>query len=111
MDKLEQYRQIIQALIHRYADLPKSNTQIESIALCDPIQDSYMVMDIGWNPSGRVHSVPIHLRIKNQKVWLEWDGTDQEIAQRLMDAGIPQEDIVLAFYRPERQKLTGFALA
>jgi XisI protein len=111
MDKLEQYRQILKALIHRYADLSRSDTQVESIALCDPTQDSYMVMDIGWNSSGRVHSVPIHLRIKNQKVWLEWDGTDQEIAQQMIDSGIPQEDIVLAFYRPERQKLTGFALA
>jgi XisI protein len=111
MDKLEHYRQIIKILIHHYTELPNSDIQIESIAICDPIQDSYMLMDIGWNPSGRVHSVPIHLRIKNHKVWLEWDGTDQEIAQQLIDAGIPQEDIVLAFYRPERQKLTGFALA
>lgn len=76
MDKLEQYRQILKALIHRYTNLSRGDTQIESIALCDPTQDSYMVMDIGWNPLGRVHSVPIHLRIKNQKVWLEWDGTD-----------------------------------
>jgi hypothetical protein len=69
-----------------------------------------MVMDIGWNNAGRVHSVPIHLRIKNDKIWLEWDGTDQEIAQQLINAGVPQEEIVLAFYRPERRKLTGFAL-
>lgn len=111
MDKLEQYCQILKALIHRYTDLSRSDTQVESIAICDPLQDSYMLIDIRWNPSGRVHSVPIHLRIKNHKVWLEWDGTDQEIAQQLIEAGIPQEDIVLAFYRPERQKLTGFALA
>ncbi|MCY6490733.1 element excision factor XisI family protein [Leptolyngbya sp. GGD] len=26
---------------------------------------------------GRVHSVPVHLRLKNGKIWLEWDGTDR----------------------------------
>jgi hypothetical protein len=110
-DKLNHYRQIIKTLIHHYAQPSSSDTQIESIALCDPIQDSYMLIDIGWNPTGRVHSVPIHLRIKNQKVWLEWDGTDQEIAQQLIDAGIPPEDIVLAFYRPDHRQMTGFAIA
>jgi hypothetical protein len=111
MDKLDQYRQIIQKIIHHYANSPNNNNPIESIAVCDPVNDIYMVMDIGWSDAGRVHSVPINLRIKNDRIWLEWDGTDQEIAQQLINAGVPQEDIVLAFYRPERRKLTGFALA
>lgn len=111
MDKLEHYRQIIQKIIHHYASAFNSAAQVESIAVCDPVTDNYMVMDVGWNSVGRVHSVPIHCRIKNDKIWLEWDGTDQEIAQQLIDAGVPQEDIVLAFYRPERRKLTGFAIA
>ncbi|GET36558.1 XisI protein [Microseira wollei] len=111
MDKLDRYRQIIQKIIHHYASIPSSNDQVESISVCDPVNDTYMVMDVGWSSAGRVHSVPIHLRIKNDKIWLEWDGTDQEIAQQLINAGVPQEDIVLAFYRPERRKLTGFAIA
>jgi XisI protein len=36
MDKLEHYRQIIKTLIHHYAELPSSDTQVESIAICDP---------------------------------------------------------------------------
>jgi hypothetical protein len=46
-DKLNHYRQIIKTLIHRYAQPSSSDTQIESIAICDPIQDSYMLIDIG----------------------------------------------------------------
>lgn len=111
MDKLENYRQIIQKIIHQYTSIPSSSDPVESIAVCDPVNDIYLVMDVGWNCAGRVHSVPIHLRVKNAKIWLEWDGTDQEIAQQLMDAGVPPEDIVLAFYRPERRKMTGFAIA
>ncbi len=111
MDKLDHYRQVIQEILNQYTERSSSHPDIESVAICDPIQDSYLVMDIGWNQSGRVHSVPIHLRIKSNKIWLEWDGTDQEIAQQLVNRGIPPTDIVLAFYRPERRKLTGFAIA
>jgi XisI protein/XisH protein len=102
---------VFNTTIHHYANFPSSDTQVESIAICDSTHDTYLVMHLGWNHVGRVHSVPIHLRIKNNKVWFEWNGTDQEIAQQLIDAGIPQEDIVLALYRPERRKLTGFAIA
>lgn len=35
-------------------------------------------------------------RIKDQKVWIEWDGTDEEIAQQLIDAGIKEEDMVFS---------------
>jgi XisI protein len=58
-----------------------------------------------------VHSVVLHLRIKNSKVWIERDGMEEGIATDLLEAGIPKEDIVLAFYRPERRAITEFAVA
>ncbi len=58
-----------------------------------------------------MYSVPIHLRSESNKIWLELDAPDQEIAQQLINKGIPPSDIVLAFYRPERRKLIGFAIA
>jgi XisI protein len=110
MDKLEQYRQIVREVIHHYTNITSSQNGVESIAVCDVDSDNYMVVDIGWGNAGRVHSMPIHLRIKNGKIWLEWDGTDQEIALKLLDAGVPKTDIVLAFYRPERRKITEFSV-
>jgi XisI protein len=110
MDRLEHYRQIIQKIVHRYATINSAQEGVEAIAVCDSISDNYMVIDIGWGKTGRIHSMPIHLRIKNEKIWLEWDGTDEEIAQQLVDAGISKSDIVLAFYRPERRKITEFAV-
>jgi hypothetical protein len=59
----------------------------------------------------RYHAVVFHLRIWNGKIWIEWDGTEPGITQYLLEAGISKEDIVLAFYRPERRSLSGFAVA
>jgi len=39
------------------------------------------------------------------------DGTERGFAVKLVEAGIPREDIVLAFCRPHRRKLTDFAVA
>jgi XisI protein len=36
---------------------------------------------------------------------------DIPIAQYLLDAGIPKDDIVLAFQAPYRRELSGFAVA
>ena len=39
------------------------------------------------------------------------DGTEEGIALELVELGIPREDIVLGFYRPERREITEFAIA
>jgi hypothetical protein len=68
-------------------------------------------MDLGWDRTGRVHDVVFHLKIKDGKIWIEWDGIEQGISQELLEAGVLKEDIVLGFYRPERRAITGFSLA
>ncbi len=47
----------------------------------------------------------------NGKIWVEADNTNQAIVQRLLDAGIPKESIVLAFYSPQKRPFTEFAVA
>jgi len=111
MDKSNQYRVVIQRILTQHAAQKSSIGQIETLALFDEHNDNYLVMDVGWDRTGRVHSVFLHLHIKNGKVWVEVDGTERGVAEELLGAGIPKEDIVLAFYRPERRQLTEFAVA
>jgi hypothetical protein len=42
---------------------------------------------------------------------VEKDGMETGIAQELLDAGVPKEDVVFGFYRPERRTITEFAMA
>lgn len=109
MDKLDTYRQIVQQIVSRHAELTPSHGQIETIPICDVAHDNYLLMDIGWDRTGRVHAVVFHARLRDGKIWIEWDGAEPSMAQELLEAGVPKEDIVLAFYRPERRVLTEFA--
>jgi hypothetical protein len=52
----------------------------------------------------------IHIDIKGDKVWLQQDNTDAEIAMELVERGIPQEHIVLGFYPEYRRQFTDFAV-
>ncbi|MFN8492335.1 MAG: XisI protein [Caldilineaceae bacterium] len=111
MDKLEHYRQIVKQILLRQAEFSPSHGQIETIPVFSSKTDNYMVVDVGWDQPGRVHAVILHLALRNGKVWVEVDGTEEGITQELLEAGIPKQEIVLAFYRPERRKLTEFAVA
>jgi hypothetical protein len=110
MDKLNKYRQIIHTLIRRHAMYVPQHGNIQTIPICDVEQDNYLLLDVGWDNTGRVHAIAFHLRIEDEKIWIEWDGTEANIAQELLDAGVPREDIVLAFYRPEHRNLVEFSI-
>ncbi|MFO5437454.1 MAG: element excision factor XisI family protein, partial [Dolichospermum sp.] len=53
----------------------------------------------------------VHIRIKNDKIYIEEDWTQEGIATELLREGVPKEDIVLAFHDPETRKFTEFAVA
>ncbi|MEZ4861109.1 MAG: element excision factor XisI family protein [Caldilineaceae bacterium] len=51
------------------------------------------------------------MRLHNDKFYIEVDGTEQGIATDLLEAGVPKEDIVLAFHHPAMRPYTEFAVA
>ena len=88
MDKLARYREIIRQLIFDYASHKPANGQIETEAVIDSEQDHYEVLHIGWDGVRRVHCSVVHIDIINDKVWIQYDGTSQPVAEALLEAGI-----------------------
>ncbi len=98
MDKLLNYRRIIKDILLEQASFTANDTEIEDVPVFDEHTDNYILSSLGWHSNNfRQQGYPIHIRIKNEKVWVEWDGTDQEIVRQLVENGIPPEDIVLGF--------------
>jgi len=111
MDQLTRYRSIVKRIMAEHAEQVPSHGKIETLPLFDEAHDQYAVLDLGWDRTGRVHAVVLHIRLQNGKVWIEQDGTEEGVAEELLAVGIPKEDIVLGFYRPERRAITEFAVA
>ncbi len=73
-------------------------------------KDHFELMAVGWHDRRRVHAAVLHLDIIDGKIWVQYDGTDRPVVDELEAAGVPKEDIVLAFHSPEVRKHTGFAV-
>ena len=106
LEKLAHYREILQQVVEKHAQMSPRNVQVESVPICDPVYDNYLLMSIGWHGLRRAHNILFHFRLKEGKVWIEWDGIEYGIAHDLLNAGIPKEDIVLTFYGREPIPLT-----
>jgi len=87
-----------------------AHDQIERETIIDPVQGHYQLMSIVWDGQRRVHGCLLHVDIKNGKIWIQHDGTEEGIANRLVAAGIPKEEIVLAFHSPFKRQFTEFAI-
>jgi hypothetical protein len=110
MDRADRYRVIVRRVIEEYASYKPSHGRIDTEAIIDPARDHYEVMHIGWDGVRRVHGTVIHIDIINGKVWVQYDGTNRPVAEELIAAGVPREDIVLAFHPAELRHLTGFGV-
>jgi hypothetical protein len=111
MDNLATYRQIIERVLTEYAKIPYSYADIQAQTVFDREHDHYLLTNLGWDKNRRVHGCLVHLDIINGKIWIQRDGTEDGIAQDLLDAGVPKDQIVLGFKSPEIRKHTGFAVA
>jgi len=91
--------------------LRRINLDQESCLVFDEIHDQYFWLFMGWEGKKKIRNIQVHIRIKNEKIYIEEDWTEEGIATELLREGISKEDIVLAFYDLETRKLTGFAVS
>lgn len=111
MDKLARYREIVQKIILDYASVKPKDDEVKTEVLIDTERDHYKVMHVGFEGVHRVYGSVIHLDIINGKVWIQYDGTNRPVAEALLAAGIPREDIVLGFHPAKLRQHTDFAAA
>ena len=111
MDKLTRYATIIKTILQEDGQHKPSHGDITPLLVFDDEHHSYQLMYIGWDRRRRVHGSIYHLRLENNKVYIEEDTSNQPIAESLLAAGIPKEDIVLAFHTLDKRQYTDFAVA
>ncbi|NMG09225.1 XisI protein [Brasilonema sp. UFV-L1] len=113
MDRLERYRQIIRQLLTSHANLESGNSDsdVECQLVFDTEHDHYQVLDVGWSGLKRIYNCFIHLDIKDSKIWIQRNMTEANLAQELVEMGIPKEDIILGLHPPYKRPYTGYGVA
>ena len=66
---------------------------------------------MGWDGKKKMRNIHVHVRIKNEKIYIEENWTEEGIANELLLKGLSKEEIVLAFHDPDTRKFMEFAIA
>lgn len=111
LEKLQVYRTVVKQLLTDYAAYKPSYGDIEIQTLFDSEHDHYQVLAIGWHNKQRVYGCSIHLDLKQGKIWIQANNTELDIAQALVENGIPKDDIVIGFQPPHFRRFSGYAIA
>jgi len=111
MARVEEYRVYIQQVLHKYGEYKPMHGDIEVETVVDTEHDHYELVNVGWHNNQRIHGCVIHIDIKDDKIWIQHDGTEIGIANELVALSVPKEDIVLAFHAPYKRQFTGFAVS
>lgn len=120
MDKSKEYRCLVKQLLQEFADWVNAIPQIngkprpeneELVCIFDEERDQYLVFDAIWGEYRCLRSVKIFVRLRNGKIWIEEDWTEEGFATDLLESGVPRDDIVLGFQPPEMRQYTEFAVA
>jgi hypothetical protein len=113
MNKLMHYKSIVKSIVREVSYLPdesSNNMRIQNIS--DDTNGQYLLYNNTWQKERRQYGCFLHLEVsENGRIWIHHDGTDLIIAQKLLDNGVPHEDIVLGFRSPIVRPDTGFAVA
>jgi ABC-type proline/glycine betaine transport system substrate-binding protein len=110
VDPVIDEREHIRRILRRYAARRYAYGDIRNETVFDEENGRYLVMSQGWDER-RVHGCLIHVEIIGDKIWIQRDGTEEGVANELVEAGIPKDRIVLGFWDPEARKLGEFAAA
>src|SRR3954469_7954084 len=110
MEYLAYYRKTIRQMIEDHAQYQPSVGEVEVETIFDEHKDHYELIYAGWTGDYRVHGSVIHIDIRNGKIYIQHDGTEEGVANQLVEAGISPSRIVLAFKPPELRPYTEFAV-
>ncbi|MBW4628099.1 MAG: XisI protein [Brasilonema octagenarum HA4186-MV1] len=108
---VEKYRQHIRHLLcerQKRASMSRNYEEYEVQTIFDEQQDHYQLLYVGWRGNKRDFGCILHLDIKDGRIWIQHDGTEEGIANRLVEMGVPKQDIILAFHEPYVRQFTGF---
>ncbi len=109
MDPLESWRDTVERILTDISAIPYANVPARTMVVFDRAHDRYLLVDVGWRGAERVHGALVHVDIIDGKIWIQYDGTEHGIANDLVEAGVPREQIVLGFKPASVRPHTGFA--
>jgi len=111
MDQIAQYQNIIIDLLNEYAQLGTSASGLSRQVIADKDRNHFQLVTVGWREGKHfVYIVAFHFDIIDGKIWIQQNNTEAQIADELVERGVPKSDIVIGFQPPVVREVSGFAV-
>ena len=104
------YAELAQKILKEKANYKPANPNVEIQTVFDTENNRYLMLHVGWRGESRVYGCVVHIEIKNGKIWIQQDGTEDGVANDFIAAGVPKQDIVIGWHYPPVRKYTEFAV-
>jgi hypothetical protein len=104
MDRVNEYRQIVQAFL---ADFAKNDANAQLIFDLD--RDRYLVMHNEWRGENRIYGCAMQLDIIDNQIWIQQNNTEIYVERELIQRGVLPKDIILGFRSPSIRQLLAAA--
>lgn len=112
MDKLEQYRGFVKKILTEHAHIATNNNDnnVKAELIFDTKNDHYQLAYVGWQGDKRVFGPVMHFDIQDGKIWIQYNGTEDSVAEKLVEMGVPTSDIVIGFHSSFKRQFTRYAV-
>ncbi|MEM8526389.1 MAG: XisI protein [Bacteroidota bacterium] len=112
MDRINELEKLLKTFLEEYTEevYKDNDSEISTELIYDDERNHYQLMRIGWGKSHFHYSCLFHFQIKNDKIWVLNNNTEELIGDELVEKGIKKEEIVFAFHNPAVRQFTEFAV-
>lgn len=111
VDAVESLRRVIAAVFAEWEKLPRMPSDWNIQGVCDENCDRYTLQMVDFGGDRYKSSLLAHLEIRDGKIWILTDNTDEGIGNGLLEQGVSKQQIVLAFYPPSVRAMGEFSVA
>lgn len=109
--KIEDLRGAISRVFASWEALPSAISKFRIVGVSDTIHDRYTLTHIDFDGDRYKSRLLAYLEIRDGKIWILTDNTEEGIGSELVAEQIPKNRIVLGFYSPEMRAMGDFAVA
>lgn len=111
METLNTLREAIRSLFAEWEKLPRIPSDWKIVSVQDAQHDRYTLQHVSFAKERYETRLLAYLEIREGKIWILTDNTEEGIASELAADGVAKDRIVLGFYSPGMREVGEFAVA
>ena len=109
--RLSALRETISRVFGSWEAFPSAISKFRIVGVSDNRKDRYVLEHIDFDGERYATRLPANLEIRDSKIWILTDNTEEVIATELVAEGVPKECIVLASYPRSVREMDEVAVA